>query len=45
MGFNSMFKGLILNIREDIRGEYSELHNEDVHNLCLIKWYFYSPER
>lgn len=41
----SNYKALILNIREEIRREYKELHNEEFHNLCFIKWYFYSQER
>jgi len=35
----SNYNTLILNIREDIRGEYSEIHNEEFHNLCFFKWY------
>jgi hypothetical protein len=41
----SNYNALILNIYEDIRGEYRELHNEEFHNLCFIKWYSYSQER
>jgi hypothetical protein len=41
----SNYNSLILNIHEDIRGEYRELHNEEFHNVCFIKWYSYSQER
>jgi hypothetical protein len=41
----SNYNILILNIREDLRGEYRELPHDEFHNLCFIRWYFYSQER